>query len=204
MTMDWNNGSERYRFAVRDDLADIAEILVDPDIGRWLWFTPGTRETFVQYFAPLVDAQTAQLERGEIPHTAVFVVDDQDGRFLGQGAAVAVDASPGGFEIGFQLRREAWGRGVATRLAQFLCAYAVHQCDAYRIEGACLDGNTGSRAILTHLGLTLEGTRPSYRVRDTVRRTELLYGAEVRALDTASFRRVAEAFGLVTPQSTGA
>ena len=92
----------------------------------------------------------------------------------------------------------AWGRGVATRLAQFLCAYAVHRCEAYRIEGTCLEGNAGSRAILSRLGLcSSKGTRPDYRLRENERHAELLYGARVEDLDIATIRHVAEVVGLV-------
>ncbi len=198
MNSTWTRGSERYRFATKEDLPRIADMLTDPEVGRWLWFTPGSREMFEQYFAPLIEAQTRQLASGETPHTAVFAVDDaEDGVFLGQGAVVAVEGSPSGFEIGFQLRREVWGRGVGTRLAEFLCAYAVHRCNAYRLEGACLEGNARSRTILSRIGLRHEGTRPGYRLRETIRHTEVSYGAELSQLDTAAIRRVAEEVGLL-------
>ena len=45
-------------FATRDDLPRFAEMLSDPEVGRWLWFTPAPREMFEQFFAPLVDAQS--------------------------------------------------------------------------------------------------------------------------------------------------
>lgn len=193
----WDNGTERYRFAERDDLASIVRMLADPEVGQWLWFTPAPPETFERYFAPFIDRQTAELARGEIPHRAVFVVEDTRGTFLGEGGAIAVAGSPGGFEIGYQLRRDAWGRGVGMRFARFLCAYAVHRCHAYRIEAACLEGNTGSRRILTKLGLELAGARPGYRLREGVRHTEVLYGAQVRELDQAALRQLARDIGLL-------
>jgi len=158
----------------------------------------GTSELFEQFFAPLLDAQAEQLAKSEVPDASVFAVDDVDGAFLGQGAAIAIAGSPGGFEIGFQLRREAWGRGVGTRLAKFLCAFAIHRCGAYRIEGSCIEGNAGSQAILELLGLNLEGRRPGYRLRAETRHAEIFFGAEVSELDTAAFRQVALDVGLIT------
>ncbi len=195
-TTTWSDGAERYRFAGADDVPRIATMLCDPEVGRWLWFTPGTEEMFEAYFTPFIATQTEQLAAGETPLAAVIAVDEPDGAFLGQGAVLAIDGSPGGFEIGFQLRRAAWGRGVGMRLARFLVAYALVLGDAHRIEGACLEGNIGSRAILTRLGLTLEGTRPGYRLRDGVRHTELLFGAETTALDADAIRADARSFGL--------
>ena len=182
-TSSWTYRSERYRYATDDDIPAFAEMLADPEVTRWLWFAPGLEEQFRAYFAPLLAAQAKELAAGSVPRTAVFSVEDLTASFLGQGAVVAVEGSPGGFEIGFQLRREAWWRGVGTRLASFLCAYAVHRCDAYRIEGTCLEGNQASRTLLTRLGLSLEGNRPGYRVRAGTRHAELLYGAEVSQLD---------------------
>lgn len=192
----WTHETERYRYATREDIPSIAEMLSDPEVGRWLWFTPIALDGIGQYFDPLLDRQATELAAGETPRTAVFTVEDLTGEFLGQGGVVAVGASPNGFEVGFQLMRKAWGRGVGTRLGQFLCAYAIELCDAYRIEGGCLEGNTGSATLLRKLGLQLEGTRPGYRLKVDVRHTELCFGSEVHRLDTVAFRQVAEATGL--------
>ncbi len=191
MTAIWTNGTERYRFSTIEDLPHFGEMLSDPEVGRWLWFTPAPIEMFGQFFRPLIEKQTGELSKGETPPASVFTVEDAEGAFLGQGANLAIEGSPGGFEIGFQLCREAWGRGVGTRLARFLTAFAVHRCGAYRLEGSFLEGNGGSEAILKRLGLRPEGRRPGYRERDGVRHTEVIYGAEVSDLDTAAIRQVA-------------
>jgi RimJ/RimL family protein N-acetyltransferase len=105
--------------------------------------------------------------------------------------------SPDGCEIGFQLTRAAWGWGVGKRLGEFLCAYAIEKCAAYRIEGGCLAGNEASAKLLQKLGLQLEGTRPGYRLMRGERHTELCFGREVSELDGARFRKVAGATGLL-------
>ena len=196
MSETWTHETERYRYANREDIPDFTELLSDPEVGRWLWFTPIPVDGVGEYFGPLLDRQAKELAAGETPLTAVFTVEDLSGAFLGHGAVVAVETSQNGFEIGFQLMRKAWGRGVGMRLGQFLCAYAIEICEAYRIEGGCLEGNTGSATLLRKLGLQLEGTRPGYRLKVDVRHTELCFGCEVHRLDTAAFRKVAEATGL--------
>lgn len=196
MTDSWTCETERYRLAIRDDIPAVVEMLSDPEVCRWLWFAPLPPDAVEAYFGPLIDRQTTERAAGQMPRTAVFAVEDLDGVFLGQGASVTVDGSTDGSEIGFQLVREAWGRGVGTRLGQFLCAYAIECCDAYRIEGSCLKGNTVSAALLRKLGLKHEGTKPGYRLKQAVRHTELCFGSEVHRLDTGLFRSVAEATGL--------
>ena len=145
---------------------------------------------------PLIEAQGASLDDGERPKTSVFTIENGQGRFLGHCAVVAIEGSPDGFEIGFQLSRESWGHGLGTRLGEFLCTYAIHCCAAFRIEANCLEGNVGSRTILTRLGLEIEGTRPAYRRKEKARHAELLFGAEVSRLDSARFRRCADELGL--------
>lgn len=173
---------ERYRYARPADIATITRMLADEEVGRWLWFVPAPETSLDAFFRPFVDGQWESLADAKTPRNAVFIVEDADGAFLGQGAAVAVDGSPRGFEIGYQLPREAWGQGVGTRLAEFLIAWAVHEHDAFRIQAGCLEGNAGSRTILERLGLSLEGTRIDYRLKGEARHTELEYGARVSEL----------------------
>jgi RimJ/RimL family protein N-acetyltransferase len=192
----WTFETERYRYATRDDLPNFVELLTDREVGQWLWFTPLPPEGVEAYFGPLLDRQSGEAETGMTPQTAVFTVEALNGEFLGHGAVVGVEMSPNGCEIGFQLMPRAWGRGVGTRVGQFLCAYAIECCDAYRIEGGCLEGNAASAALLRKLGLNLEGTRPGYRLKGDIRHTELCFGCEVHLLDTAAYIAVAEEVGL--------
>ena len=196
ITTSWQSGNELIRYTTLADLPHILTMLSDPEVGRWLWFTPAPLEMLESYFTPLIEAQGASLADGERPETAVFTIENGQGRFLGHCAVVAVEGSPDGFEIGFQLSRESWGHGLGTRLGEFLCTYAIHCCAAFRIEANCLEGNVGSRTILTRLGLEIEGTRPAYRMKEKARHAELLFGAEVSRLDSARFRRCADELGL--------
>jgi len=179
----WSSGAELYRYAAERDLVSFGAMLSDDEVGRWLWFAPMSAEDAIAYFRPFINQQHESLECGEAADALVFAVDDAaTGNFLGQGAIVAVPGSERGFEIGFQLCRHAWGRGVGTRLSQFLCAFAIEGLDAYRLEGACLEGNHASARLLCNLGLSCEGTFVDYRLRAGVRHTELRFGARVQDL----------------------
>ena len=186
---------ERYRYARPADIDRFVAMFEDPDVGRWLWFLPETPENLWSFFATYVNAQWEALGNQQAPASGEFVIEDADGNYLGNAAAVAVEGSSGGFEIGFQLAREAWGRGVGTRVAEFVTAWAIHCHDAYRIQGSCLEGNAASRKILESLGLQLEGTRPDFRRKADVRHTELLFGARVTDLDRGLRDRIVAAAG---------
>ena len=193
----WTHGPERYRYSTREDIPEFTALIGDPAVGEWLWFAPLPLEGVTQYFGPLLDNQAQVIASGVVPQTVVFSVEDENGKFLGQGAVVPVEMSAGGVEIGFQLHQAAWGRGVGTRLGQFLCAWAIERCDAYRIEGGCLKENIGSQTLLKKLGLTLEGSKPGYRLKGDTRHTELLFGTEVSKMDTTLFHQVAKTTGLI-------
>jgi [ribosomal protein S5]-alanine N-acetyltransferase len=191
----YGDQEERYRYARPTDIEAIATMLADPEVGRWLWFVPAPEGALREFFRPLIDAQWQTLADGRVPTHAVFVVESPAGEFLGQGAAVAVEGSAGGFEIGYQLPTAAWGRQVGTRLAEFLVAWAVHEHAAFRIQAGCLDGNIGSQTILERLGLVLEGTRIDYRLKGDVRHSEREYGARVAGLDPQMLARARERAG---------
>ena len=82
--------------------------------------------------------------------------DARSGDFLGQGAIVAVPGSDRGFEIGFQLSKKAWGRGVGTRLSRFLCGFAVvwvPECaGVWGCGCACAQAGAGAGAAGTGVG----------------------------------------------------
>ena len=189
MKTNWTDGALSYRYATRDDLPLITEMLADPEVGRWLWFTPATAEAIEAYFHPLLDAQSETIELGEVPNSAEFVVfDAASGEFLGQGAAMAVEGSPAGYEIGYQMTRASWGRGNGRRVGRFCTAYAVHVRGAHRIEAGTLAGNDASVRILEGIGLRHEGTLREYRLLRGQRCDELLYGAPVSELDAETVR----------------
>ena len=86
MSDSWTHETERYRYANREDIPAFIEMLSDPEVGRWLWFTPIPPDGVEQYFGALLDRQATARAAGEIPRTAVFTVEDLNGEFLGQGA----------------------------------------------------------------------------------------------------------------------
>ncbi len=191
-----SHDDELYAFATLADLPEIVRMLQDPAVGRWLWFCPATREELHAFFEPLLQAQARALAEGALPSAALFVVRDREGTFLGQGAAVSVAPSPGGVELGFQLPRHTWGRGVGTRLGRFLRAYAVFTAGAERLEGHVLAGNEASRRILLGLGLHHEGTRRGYRLKEMVRHDEDVFGVLVSELPVETIESQARALGL--------
>jgi RimJ/RimL family protein N-acetyltransferase len=192
----YDSGTEHFHFATMADLPEIIDMLGSAEVGKWLWFLPAEPEDLDAFFRPLLEAQHSALHHEELPANAVFVVRTPEGEFLGQGAAVSVEGSPGGVEIGYQLPRASWGRGIGRRLAEFLRAYALVTAGAERLQGDCLAGNVASCHILEGLGLVREGTRRGFRIKGITRHDEALFGALRDDLPMAEVEAQARAFGL--------
>ena len=56
-------------------------------------------------------------------------------------------------ELGYRLRREAWGQGYATEGSQALLDHAFHTLGLPRVWAVTMAVNTGSRAVMSRLGM---------------------------------------------------
>jgi RimJ/RimL family protein N-acetyltransferase len=64
-------------------------------------------------------------------------------------------------EIGFTLRRDRWGAGLATEAAQLLLVLGFDQLGMHRIEATTHPENVASARVLEKIGMSYEG-----RIRD--------------------------------------
>jgi len=65
--------------------------------------------------------------------------------------------SPHTFEIGYWLGEPHWGKGIATRAAGLITAYAFEHAKAERVQALIFDWNPGSCRVAEKNGFTLEG-----------------------------------------------
>jgi len=64
-------------------------------------------------------------------------------------------------EIGFTLRRDNWGRGLATEASLLLLAFGFDQLGMHRIAATSHPDNVASHRVLEKIGMAPEG-----RIRD--------------------------------------
>lgn len=62
-------------------------------------------------------------------------------------------------ELGYRLRRAAWGQGYATEGARALVALGLGQLGFDRVQGETMAVNTASRRVMERAGLYYVGTR---------------------------------------------
>jgi RimJ/RimL family protein N-acetyltransferase len=76
-----------------------------------------------------------------------------EARFVGGFALEPAGGDPADRELGYRLRREAWGMGLATEGARALIALAFTELGARRVWAHTMTVNSASRRVLERCGL---------------------------------------------------
>ena len=109
-------------------------------------------------------------------HTAldVGIFDAQTGGFLGATGLPRFNWDNRTFEVGYWLRRTAWGHGYAGEAVQLLARLVFEDLNGVRLELRCDARNDRSRRVAERLGFLLEGRLrnesrdPFGQIRDTL------------------------------------
>lgn len=154
-----------------EDRDPFFEICRDPEVMAHLGPPARTRADT----DPGVDrSMSLQAERG---HCFWPIERKSDGVFLGFcGLKICTERCPveGEIEIGWRLRRDAWGIGYAREAAEASLAWAWAHLDAPRIIAMTVMANTRSWRLMERLGMTrrpdLDFDHPRIDVGDPLRR----------------------------------
>ena len=198
---------------LNDVAAEWPRLLVDElALSRWsardldqLAELHAQEETMAPFGGPMPTraASDAYAERAEASFAqrgwGLFAVHDADGALLGAvglaGVPVALSL-PFDVEVGWRLRREAWGRGVATRAACAVLAWAAQRGGPVEVCSFASTTNPRSQAVMRRVGLRrradLDFEHPSIP-RGDPRRRHVVYAtvgaAEVSAAQLGAVRR---------------
>jgi RimJ/RimL family protein N-acetyltransferase len=121
----------------------------DPEVMRYLTGgRPTPRETIRAATLPrLID------EYDRFPGLGRWAAEDRDGTFLGWFALAPQVAQPDQAELGYRLRRAAWGRGLATEGARALLRMAFTGRGLRRVWAETMTVNTRSRRVMERSGM---------------------------------------------------
>jgi RimJ/RimL family protein N-acetyltransferase len=137
------------------DLDPCAQMNADPAVREFFYSGLMTRDQTIELIRRL---ETHFDEYGY----GFYAVDALDtGEFMGFTGL----SHPTGFdawflpcvEIGWRLRREAWGRGYATEAAQACLAYAWDVLGLEKVYAYTARGNLRSQRVMHKIGMTLAG-----------------------------------------------
>ena len=144
-------------------------LFADPEVMRY-WSRP-----------PMTALAEAEGLIGEILHgfdqRTMFnwmVVSRSDDTLIGTCALFRIERRHRRAEIGYSLRSDHWGRGLAAEAVSLMLDWAFRTLDLHRVEADIDPRNDGSRRLLGRLGFASEGMlRERYFVGDEVSDTEL-------------------------------
>ncbi len=139
-----------------EDVPDVAAACRDPEIPRWTRVPEGYTEADARAFL-------ATSEQGWAEGTdAVFVIADATTHEL-LGTAGIHQIGGGSGEIGYLVRREARGRGVAPRAVRLVSGWALTELGLARLELLAEPANLPSQRVAEKAGFAREGLVRSYR-----------------------------------------
>lgn len=131
------------------DREDLAALHLDPEVSRYVGGVRGP------------EATDAYIETG-LRHwrnhgIGLWTLRDLEGAFIGRAALRYIELEGvREFEIAYSLARHAWGRGLATEIANALVEIWRTDCDQTHLVGVVVKGNTGSENVLRKAGFTYE------------------------------------------------
>jgi ribosomal-protein-alanine N-acetyltransferase len=138
---------------VREDAAELHRLLSDPDVR-------GRRQLPPERIHAFAESSLRQWqERGFGPWAAI---DRATGRWIGR---IGLDELPewpdaDRIEVGFELHRAWWGRGLATEGAIAALRFGFEEHRLERIISVTAPWNAAARRVMEKAGLTYRGTRP--------------------------------------------
>lgn len=133
-----------------DDFEDYARICADPEVMRFLGGKPFTRLESWRHMAFIV----GHWQLRGYGHWAVE--EKSSGRFIGRLGLLYPTGWPG-FEIGWTIERESWGKGYATEGAHRVLAFAFTEMDKGHVISLIHPENKASIKVAEKLGEKVEG-----------------------------------------------
>lgn len=147
------------------DFEEYAELCADPEVMRYLGGKVFDRTEAWRQMASMIG-------HWYLRGYGIWAVEEKDsGRLAGRIGCINPEGWPG-FEVGWTLKREFWGKGYATEAGRRALEYGFNELDKPHIISLIHPENRASIRVAERLGETLEGNA---RVFDT---DVLVYGID--------------------------
>lgn len=144
----------RLREFTAADVDNLYELDNDPDVMRYVGTDSVTREAVRDQILPRIIHQYRQREGFGF----FAAVDRETDEFLGWFQFAPTQDGSGDIELGYRLKKTAWGRGYATEGARALLEKGFREQGVSRVVAFALEGNAASIRVMEKLGLLFEGT----------------------------------------------
>jgi RimJ/RimL family protein N-acetyltransferase len=159
----------RLRGPRKDDAEALFALFSDPAVMRY-WSRPPM--TTLGEAQGLVGEMLDSFEQRSLLNWMVTTRDD-DG-VIGTCTLFRIDPRHRHAEIGYALRSDHWGRGIAGEAVALVLDWAFRRLDLQRVEADIDPRNDGSRQLLARLGFSSEGVmRQRFFVGDEATDSEI-------------------------------
>ena len=133
------------------DFEQYAELCADPEVMRFLGGKVFDRIETWRHMASMIG-------HWHLRGFGIWAVEEKDsGRLAGRIGCIYPEGWPG-FEVGWTLKREFWGKGYATEAARHSLEYAFNELDKPHVISLIHPDNHASIRVAERLGEKLEGT----------------------------------------------
>jgi RimJ/RimL family protein N-acetyltransferase len=138
------------RRPIPDDIEGLIEVHSHPDVERWM----------DRFDRAVADDWLARVEHGwlERGYGRMVILDRATGQMLGRGGLEWMDDS-GEVELGWTLRREAWGHGYAPETARGVAEWAFGDLAMEQLTSRIEPANERSRKVAAGLGMSFIRTQ---------------------------------------------
>jgi RimJ/RimL family protein N-acetyltransferase len=132
------------------DVPDLVELDADPEVMRFITGAPNSREVYETELLPRM------LVWDDRPFG--YLIAEHAGRFVGWFHLRPSVADSEILELGYRLRREVWGRGLATEGARALVGHAFEALDQPAVDACAHPDNAASIRVMLKCGMRRVGT----------------------------------------------
>jgi RimJ/RimL family protein N-acetyltransferase len=154
-----------------EDAPGVQRWAEDPEVYRYMEWGPNTLEQTQEF---LGQALTARLEAPRRTFELGFELR-ATGELVGAGGLRIRSAEHRVADLGYVLRRDAWGQGLATEAARALVELGLRTLGMHRIWATCHVDNARSARVLARVGMQREGRLRENMQKNGAWRDSFLY-----------------------------
>lgn len=136
---------------VAEDFEAMAALMGDPDVTRYLYWGPRTRE---EARDPFEKRRACGIIAPGVTQLSLGI--EESGRLIGEVALMHLDNPHRDGELGYMLVNGFGGRGIASCAAGAMLRIGFEQLKLHRIHARCDDRNIASWRVMEKIGLRRE------------------------------------------------
>ena len=142
------------RKLTNQDISDVFEIYSDPEV--MLYFDDRYAFMDIAEAAQMINDYDNAIRSKNGMRWGIVL--KESGKIIGTCGFHAISDYHKRIEIGYDLNRHYWGRGIMTEALSLIIGHAFENSEVNRIEAFIEPPNKASRALLRRLGFRMEGT----------------------------------------------